>query len=143
MGMEKTILIDSGPIVSLINQRDTHHTWCLSQFEIFTNPLRTCDAVVSEAFFLLKRHTSDGASRFAEMIRRGIIVSDFKLQPLASRVMDLMKKYQDLPTSFADVCLVAMAERYADVKIWTLDSDFRIYRSKDRRVIPLILPDER
>ncbi len=53
MGMEKTILIDSGPIVSLINQRDTHHTWCLSQFEIFTNPLRTCDAVVSEAFFCL------------------------------------------------------------------------------------------
>lgn len=140
-GMATTTLVDSGPIVALINQRDCFHAWCVSRLETLTDPLLTCDAVLSEAFYLLKRHTSDGPRRLTEMIHREILVSDFALKSVAPRVMDLLKKYQDLPTSFADACLVAMAERHDDAKIWTLDSDFRIYRKHDRRVIPLIIPD--
>ena len=53
-----------------------------------------------------------------------------------------MKKYNDIPMSLANACLVRMSENITDSKICTLDSDFRIYRREKRKVIPLIIPDE-
>jgi len=75
-----------------------------------------------------------------EMIRRGLIRSSFSFSENEGRLLSIMKKYAKLPTSFADSCLVAMAEQYENAKVWTLDSDFRIYRKIDRRLIPLISP---
>ena len=41
---------------------------------------------------------------------------------------------------FADACLVLLAERAAETRVWTTDSDFRIYRRHGRQAIPLIAP---
>lgn len=138
--MANSILVDSGPLVALLSPRDQAHAWCLRQMETFEDPLLTCDAVLSEAFFLLKRHADRGAEELMEMIRRGLIHSSFSFSEKESRILSIMKKYAKLPTSFADSCLVAMAEQYENAKVWTLDSDFRIYRKIDRRLIPLISP---
>jgi predicted nucleic acid-binding protein len=108
--------------------------------ETFEEPLVTCDAVLSEAFFLLKRHADRGSEELMEMIRRGLVRSMFSFSEKEDRILSIMKKYAKLPTSFADLCLVAMAEQFKNAKVWTLDSDFRIYRKIDRRLIPLISP---
>ncbi len=138
--MANSIIVDSGPLVALLSPRDHAHAWCLSRMETFENPLLTCDAVLSEAFFLLKRHADRGSEELMEMIRRGLIRSSFSFSENEGRLLSIMKKYTKLPTSFADSCLVAMAEQYENAKVWTLDSDFRIYRKIDRRLIPLISP---
>jgi predicted nucleic acid-binding protein len=52
-----------------------------------------------------------------------------------------MRRYANVPMSLADACLVRIAERTANATVLTLDSDFRIYRQKGRRLIPLITPD--
>ena len=140
MTMANRIIVDSGPLVALLSPRDRAHEWCLSQMETFEEPLVTCDAVLSEAFFLLKRHADRGSEELMEMIRRGLVRSMFSFSEKEDRILSIMKKYAKLPTSFADLCLVAMAEQFKNAKVWTLDSDFRIYRKIDRRLIPLISP---
>ena len=53
---------------------------------------------------------------------------------------DELKKYQDVPMSFADACLVRMAERDAEGIVFTLDNDFSIYRKNGRQTIPTLMP---
>jgi hypothetical protein len=44
--------------------------------------------------------------------------------------------------SLADACLVRMSELVAGCTIFTLDSDFRIYRRHKRQRIPLLMPPD-
>jgi len=52
-----------------------------------------------------------------------------------------MQRYQSVPMSLADACLVRMAEIYPNSILLTLDSDFRIYRKNKNQMISLIIPD--
>ena len=52
-----------------------------------------------------------------------------------------METYRNIPMSFADACLVRMSELWPDAPVFTLDSDFRIYRRNKRQSLPLICPD--
>ena len=50
-----------------------------------------------------------------------------------------MQRYENLPMSLADACLVRMAEQ-TGLPICTLDSDFEIYRAHGCRNLDLIMP---
>ncbi len=52
----------------------------------------------------------------------------------------LMHRYRNRPMSLADACLVRLSELRADGEVFTLDSDFRIYRRHGNRVIPVLMP---
>ena len=54
--------------------------------------------------------------------------------------MKLLDKYNNIPMSLADGCLIRMSEQISDSAICTLDSDFKIDRKDKRKVIPLIIP---
>ena len=137
--MAKTVLIDSGPIIAVLRRRDQHHAWARSHFETLTDPCMTCEAVLSESFFLLER-AKDGKDRLASMLERGIIVTDFAFAAHREETLRLLRRYADAPMSFADACLVRMAELHEDAVIFTTDSDFRTYRKNGRQAIPLINP---
>jgi len=53
--MQSQVIVDTGILVSLIDQRDRHHAWVSEQLTRITPPLLTCEAVVSETWFLLQR----------------------------------------------------------------------------------------
>ena len=137
--MAKTVLIDSGAIVAALRRRDQHHVWARSHFEALSNPCLTCEAVLSESFFLLER-AKDGKDRLASILERGIIVVDFAFVAHREETLRLLRRYDNTPMSFADACLVRMAELHADAVVLTTDSDFRIYRKNGRQAIPLIVP---
>lgn len=42
-----------------------------------------------------------------------------------------MSKYRDTPMDLADASIVAAAERLGAKRVFTLDGDFRIYRTAD------------
>jgi predicted nucleic acid-binding protein len=48
------------------------------------------------------------------------------------RARQLMDKYQDVPMDLADATLVAVAEERRLRRIFTLDSDFAVYRLRGR-----------
>ncbi|MHC5858350.1 hypothetical protein [Nostoc sp.] len=52
-----------------------------------------------------------------------------------------MQRYDSVPISLADACLVRMAEIYTETSVLTLDSDFRIYRQYRNQEISVIMPD--
>jgi predicted nucleic acid-binding protein len=63
-----------------------------------------------------------------------------RLDAEASRIQRIFNRYADLPSSLADACLVRMAEMHENCRVFTLDSHFRIYRRRDRQVIPVLMP---
>ena len=61
------------------------------------------------------------------MILRGVLDIEPLESPDLVRTRDLMAKYRDLPMDLADASLVAVAERLACRRIFTLDrKDFHI-----------------
>jgi hypothetical protein len=51
--MASSILADSGFLIALLNGRDTDHDWAAAQPAHFPPPWKTCETVLSEAFYLL------------------------------------------------------------------------------------------
>ncbi|MEM9155891.1 MAG: PIN domain-containing protein [Cyanobacteria bacterium P01_F01_bin.33] len=126
-------------MVALINQRDRHHAWVVEQLAGIASPMLTCEAVVSETWFLLQR-VQRGREALLQLLDRQQIQVIFDLAAELPTVTALLMRYQSLPTSLADVELVRMAELYPDRAVFTLDSDFHIYRKHRDRAIPLIFP---
>jgi predicted nucleic acid-binding protein len=138
--MGKSVLIDTGPLVAALRQRDEHHEWARAHFEAATEPFLTCEAVLSEAFFLLER-ARQGKAALSALLERGIVSVAYSFGEERAATLKLIRRYDDTPMSFADACLVRMAETSDGSVVFTTDSDFRTYRKNGRQVIPLIIPD--
>jgi predicted nucleic acid-binding protein len=137
--VRQSIIIDTGPLVALINARDRDHEWTVAQWSQIEPPLLTCESVISEACFLLGQTRTGGAS-VLEMVARQALDTSFRLSEHVRDVRALMQKYADVPMSVADACLVRMAEMVQHATVFTLDGDFRRYRKHGRQVIPLLIP---
>ena len=137
--MAGNVLIDTSALVAALRRRDAHHQWARAHFEASTNPFFTCEAVISESFFLLER-ARDGKEALCAVLERGLVVSRFSLVDELAETLRLLRRYHDTPMSFADACLVRMAEKSDAAVVFTVDSDFRMYRRNGRQVIPLIMP---
>jgi predicted nucleic acid-binding protein len=125
--------------VALHRHNDAHHAWAKAQFALQAEPLLTCEAVVTEPCFLLARSGFD-PSRALTLIERGVVRVAMSLTEQVTAVRALFERYDNVPASLADACLVRMSELYDPCRILTLDSDFLIYRRHGRRVIPLLMP---
>jgi predicted nucleic acid-binding protein len=75
-----------------------------------------------------------------DLVHRGIVSVPFHFDSEAEAVARLLVHYANVPMSFADACLVRMAEQHARSKLLTLDRDFLVYRKNGRQVIPTIMP---
>ena len=137
--MKRLVILDTGPLVALVNGRDKDHQWAVAQWSQIEAPLLTCESVISEACFLLGQ-TPTGGTPVLEMLARGVLSTPFRLDEHSRSVGALMRKYADVPMSVADACLVRMAELSAQSTVLTLDRDFRVYRKNGRQVIPILIP---
>ena len=137
--MTGPLIVDAGPLVVLLAENSKIRPWVTEQFKRLKPPFLTCEPVLTEAAFLLKRHGADPDHLFA-MIERGALEVNFKLGDHIADVRELVRKYQDTPMSLADACLVRMAEIHQGSTVFTLDADFLVYRKRGRQVIPVLMP---
>jgi predicted nucleic acid-binding protein len=135
------VLLDTGPLVAYLSEHDRYHEWAVETLEKVDQPIVTCEAVLTEACFLIAR-TRRPAARTLEPFERGLVSIDFRLCEELGAVRALMRRYVNVPMSLADACLVRLAE-ITELAICTLDSDFSIYRAHVRRPLSLICPDFR
>ena len=119
----ETVIADAGPLVADLKRDDKDHAWAVDVFRRLISPLLTCDAALSEAFFLLQR-THGGTDRLLELLERGLVIPDFSLITELRPVGQLLRRYQSVPMSLADACLVRMAELHHGAFVLTLDGDF-------------------
>ena len=138
--MTVRVIVDTGPVVALLRPSDRWHAWTKERLGLVQAPMSTCESVISEAAYLLRRHAY-GVESLMGLLRRGVIELRFDLQRELAAVDRLMRRYADVPISIADACLVRMSEIDAGSTLMTLDSDFRIYRRHGRQTIPLLAPD--
>lgn len=137
--MGTSVVLDSGPLVGLVDRRDLHHRWCVDELKLLPPPFLTCEAVISEALFLLEE-VPFGSDQVMGMLRDGLIRIAFELDDNLEAVSALLAKYRDVPMSLADACLVRMTELHDRARVFTLDADFKLYRRHSRHTIPLIFP---
>lgn len=135
------VIIDAGPLAALVHDRDQYHAWARQQVSQLRAPFLTCDAVLSETWFLL-RNLPKAQDKLLALWQQGLICSRFDSASETDRLIELLRKYASVPMSFADACLVRMSELDNNVTIFTADSDFSIYRRNRNETIPLILPTQ-
>ena len=138
--MAKPTIFDSGVLVALIDKREQYHLWATEQADKLIPPFITCEAVITETCFLLQ-NIHKGKDAVLSMIEDGILQIDFSLSGEISKIKSLMNKYADVPMSLDDACLVRMSELTDNSSVFTLDSDFHIYRKNGKQKIDLIIPD--
>lgn len=132
-------LVDAGPLVALIDAGEPDHEACRQALADIELPLLTTWAALTEAMYLLIRA---GGAPAREALWRLVSTGRLELVDLTSalveRVAVLMRKYDDLPIDLADATLVAVAEDRGLARVFTLDSDFQVYRINGRRRFEII-----
>lgn len=137
--MKQPVILDTGPLVALLNKREHYHAWAVEQFAQIAAPLLTCEAVITEATFLL-RHVHGGQESVLRSVAQGLLTIPFRLIDNTAHVQQAMQRFASVPMSFADACLLEMAERYPEAKVLTLDSDFHIYRKDKNKAVAVLTP---
>jgi predicted nucleic acid-binding protein len=133
------VIVDTGPLVAMIDRDEDQHPWASAQLRGFQHPLLTCDAVLTESCFLLAKHPQL-LRTLGSLLEDGLITSKFQSDSQSSRIFGLMETYRNVPMSFADACLVCMIENNPGSVLFSLDRGFTIYRQQRRRLIPLLSP---
>jgi predicted nucleic acid-binding protein len=138
--VSQIVLVDTGPLVALLDRADRYHDWAKAQMAALSPPLVTCEAVLAETCYLL-RSLPRAIRELLEWLEQGLVAIRFRLDHEAVAVSRLIDRYANVPMSLADACLVRMTEQHGSARVLTLDSDFRIYRKHGRQVVPTIMPE--
>jgi len=137
--MRHLVLADTGPLVALFHEDDAAHDWALARFQEFTETLLTCEAVLTEAIHLLRK-VLPAHVNLLSLWERDLLRIGFSAENEKGAIHRLLRRFANIPISFADACLVRMSEVHVNCVVWTLDSDFRVYRRSGRQSIPLVIP---
>jgi predicted nucleic acid-binding protein len=125
--------------VALLDKAERHHGWAVEQVKHLDPPMLVCEPVLVETLFLLTRNSA-AQDAILGLLEDGALRIAFHLDEHLPEVRNLRRKYQDRPMSLADACLVRMAELFKRHYIFTLDSDFKVYRRQGRDPLKLIYP---
>jgi predicted nucleic acid-binding protein len=131
-------IADTGFLVAFMSRNDRHHEWAVGVAEEFTEPLLTCEAVLSETAFHL-----GSCSAVLNLISQQLVTLAFDCKEHLLPLEALAKRYADRKPDLADLCLIRMTEVHLKHSLVTIDGDFRIYRRNKRDTIPLICPPDR
>lgn len=133
------ILIDTGPLVALCDQRDGRHRSAISGLSaLLPSRFMLCESVLTEACFHLPRHQQrqrlwrwlDELDVMPSPAEAG---SDFRADAFA-----WLARYEEHEPDWADACLAVLSSREAGAKVWTFDREFTTtWRRLDGTAIPL------
>ena len=122
------VLVDTGPLVALLDRSDPYHLTCQETFSSLNDTLVTVWPVVTEAIYMLRAYWQ-AQDALWEMIQCGAVQILSLESDDIPRIRELMHKYRDLPMDLADAALVRVAERERLRRVFTLDRrDFQVYR---------------
>jgi predicted nucleic acid-binding protein len=128
------VLLDTGPLVALLSRDDGAHQRAATLFAQCRPPLRTCEAVLAEACFLMRKVHRHGPAEVIALGRKGVFEVALSVPEHWSNVEVILRKYATRPVSLADACLIRCAEVHHEPRILTFDADFDVYRwDRNRR----------
>jgi uncharacterized protein len=132
------VLIDTGPIVALLSERDQYHSACAAAAKLLRGPLLTCWPVITESAFLLQKNP-EILSKLFEVLR----TSKIKILALdhsdITNISDIFRQYKDQRFDLADVALMHLAIRGNISAVFTIDvRHFAVFRSPQGNSIEIV-----
>src|SRR5437763_15127995 len=100
-------IADTGFLVAFARSRDMHHDWATRVAEEVTEPLLTCEAVLTETAFHL-----NNVGIVQEMIGDESVRLSFVCNDHLPQVPDLAKRHADRQPALADLRLIRESEVY-------------------------------
>jgi uncharacterized protein len=123
------ILCDTSPLIALIDRADRNHLRCKNVLPILSKPLITTWPCLSEAMYNLGKYGGWPAQKALwNLLQARVLILHNSTEKEQTRMQQLMAQYHDRPMDLADASLVVCAEMLNQKRIFTLDSDFYIYR---------------
>ncbi len=130
-------LTDASALVALLDPDELHHARCVETVKSFHGLLLTTWPAFTEAMYLLGRNKGWPAqSGLWRLVQEGVLV--VAQQPASKRLANLMAQYRDLPMALADASLMDLAEERGASLIFSLDNDFRLYRTAKGGVLQVV-----
>ena len=126
-----SIVIDAGPLIALFDRDDLHHSRAVEFVRGQRDRLITNLPVLTEAVFVL-RFSVEAQRDLLWWAHRSLDIDRSTPDDLP-RIITLFEKCRDMPADFADVSIVAMAERLDVSRVASVDRDFAIYRMAGKR----------
>jgi hypothetical protein len=125
----RKVLLDSGPLIALFDADDRWHGRVKTFVGAFRGEFATSAANVTEAAWITSRLAPACFDALIEWLSRGAVAIHNLEAPDLVRVKQLAAKYRDVDPDFADLALVALAERLGTDAVLTVDlRNFAIYR---------------
>ncbi|MCP9292932.1 type II toxin-antitoxin system VapC family toxin [Gracilimonas sediminicola] len=137
--MAKTVFIDAGPIVAILNRRDQHHLWASEKISGIEENLVTTSIIISEAFHILRK-VPNGIKGLFRTIEEGFIDVEEAYPKNMDYIHKQVLKYSDNDASLGDISILSLVEDSNNAQIFTLDFDFHIYRDLKGNPLDLISP---
>jgi predicted nucleic acid-binding protein len=134
------IVVDTGPIVALLNDRDDHHERCRDFLANHPGPLLLPTTVFTEVCMLAERRRGTRAElAFLADVRAGLFTLLESTSADLDRIAELVDTYADLPLGTVDASVIALAERLNLPAVATLDHrHFSIVRPRHTRALTLL-----
>ena len=98
-------IADTGFIVAAGSRNDAHHAWAVNLAKGITEPLLTCESVLSEAAFHL-----ESSSYILSLVEDGLLQVAFDFSKNIPQLHELARRYADRKPDLADLCLIRMSE---------------------------------
>jgi uncharacterized protein len=133
-----SIIVDAGPLIALFDRDDRHHRRAVEFVQGNSARLVSNLPVLTEASFVL-RFSVDAQRDLLWWAHQALEIDQGTVADLP-RIIALLQQYRDLPAAFADVSLVALAERLNLKRIASFDRDFLIYRPSGKGRFENVLP---
>jgi predicted nucleic acid-binding protein len=122
-----TVLVDAGPLIALFDRDDNYHEAVKDFLSKGQYKFVSTAAVLMEVSYMLNFSVGAQMDFFEWVLKKGLILYDVECGGIY-RIIQLIRKYSDLPIDFADATLVLAAEKTGIRSIISIDSDFDIYR---------------
>ena len=123
----RNVLIDAGPLIGLFDRSDKYHLKAVHFIEDFRGFLWTTWPVITEVCHMLDYSTKVQLA-FLEWIDRGALQIFSLGDSHISRIIELSRKFSDVPMDLADATLIVASEEKNIKEIASIDSDFYVYR---------------
>lgn len=134
------LIVDTGPLLATADTADPDHPACLALLESHPGPLITTPLVATETGWLLRRQLDTAAeTAFYRSITQGELHVEDLTNDDWARIAELVDTYTDLGLDAADASVIALAERFDQHIIASLDHrDFRVVRPAHTAALELV-----
>jgi predicted nucleic acid-binding protein len=124
---------------ALVDEGQEAHLRCKDALPAMSKPLITTWPRFAEAMYLAGRAGKWPRQRALwKLVTDGLVTFHHPSTAEIARMHILMEKYHDMPMDLADASLVAAAETLGLKRVFTIDSDFYVYRINGREAFEVV-----